>query len=205
MSFRSVAALLLCAVCGLTLTPGTRATTVAPLDLDELVAGADLVAFGRVTHLLEQRAADTRVETKVSIGAATLLKGSSAGAIEFCIPGGRAGRYRTIVPGAPVLRERDEVVIFLRQPPSGSFVLVGFSQGLMPILRDPVTGEARVMAPPSSSSGDVRVTRGDPGRRPVSLHAFAREIQGIVERERVLRELRGGEASKRSKIDGGQR
>ncbi len=182
MSFRRRAALLLCAVCGVTLTSGARATTVAPLDLDELVARADLVAIGRVTHLFEQRAADGRVETVVSMGAVTLLKGSSPGAIAFSVPGGRAGRYRTVVPGAPVLRARDEVVAFLRPSPAGHLIVVGFNQGLMPILRDPVTSQARVMAPPSSSPGDVRVTRGDPGRRPVSLPAFAREIQGIVRR-----------------------
>lgn len=200
-----MAALLLCAVCGVTLAPGARATVVAPLALDELVAGADVIAIGRVTYLLERRAADGRVETRVSMGAVTLLKGSSREAIEFSVPGGRVGRYRTIVPGAPALRERDEVAVFLRQPPSGSLVVVGFSQGVMPVLRDPVTSEALVMAPPSSSPGVARVTRGDPGRRPVSLPAFAREIQGIVERERVLRESRGGESSKPGKPGGGQR
>ncbi|MEW5983437.1 MAG: hypothetical protein AB1806_13870 [Acidobacteriota bacterium] len=189
---RRIAALLLCAACVPGLPPRAAATLVATLDLDELVARADLIAIGRVAHTIELRAATGGVGTEVALGACTLLKGTARCPVTFAVPGGRSGRYRTVVAGAPILREGDEIVVFLRDQSPRRSTLVGFSQGLIRVSRHPVTSEALVMAPPSASPVDRRVVRGDPGRKPVPLAALAREIQGVVWRDRTSDERRRG-------------
>lgn len=202
MSHRDVAALLLCAACCLTWSPLVVATVVAPLDLDELVSGSHLIAVGRVTSVLERRAEAGGVETAVSIGALTLLKGAPPGRLEFTVPGGRIGRYRTVVPGAPLLREGDELVVFLTTTSAGRLNLTGFSQGLIPVVRDPVTRDATVMAPPPASDRDRRVVRGDAARKPMTLAAFARQVQGWVERDRMAAEQAVADGRHPGKQDG---
>ncbi len=187
MSHRGAAALLCVAAC-LTLSPYALATLLVPLDLDELVATADVVVIGRVAHATPQRATGGGVETAVMMSGLTVLKGLPATSVTFTVPGGRVGRYRTVVPGAPALAPGDEAVVFLRETLPGRLMLAGFSQGFIPVARDRVTSEATVMAPAGRQVVDVRVVRGDPVRRPVSLSSFAREIRDRVEREASARE-----------------
>jgi hypothetical protein len=80
-----------------------------------------------------------------------------------------------------VLHVNDEVVVFLAgQAPRVPHV-VGFSQGVLPIMRD----EARrpiVLAPPVADGvGDQRVVRGAAPARVMLLSAFADDVRAMVE------------------------
>jgi hypothetical protein len=177
---RRLAAVLLASLL-VALGPRAAATIVVSLDLAQLVQGADTVAYGRVVDVFTVRVDGRYSETLVTLAPSALLKGQANGDIVFRVPGGEMGRYRTVVVGAPVLHVNDEVVVFLAgQPPRVPHV-VGFSQGVLPIVRD----EARrpiVLAPPvADRSGGQRVVRGGAPTRVMLLSAFADDVRAMVE------------------------
>jgi hypothetical protein len=56
----------------------------------------------------------TRIDTIVTLEAASYLKGGPGDAVTFRVPGGQIGRYRNVMVGAPEFRQGEEVVLFLR-------------------------------------------------------------------------------------------
>jgi len=177
---RRLAAVLLASL-AVAVGPPAAATIVVSLDLAQLVQGADTVAYGRVVDVFTVRVDGRYSETLVTLAPSALLKGQASGDIVFRVPGGEMGRYRTVVVGAPVLHVNDEVVVFLAgQPPRVPHV-VGFSQGVLPIMRD----EARrpiVLAPPVADRlGGQRVVRGGAPTRVMMLSAFADDVRAMVE------------------------
>jgi hypothetical protein len=121
-----------------------------------------------------------RTETVITLDAATYLKGDGGRVVIFRVPGGQIGRYRTVVVGAPVLREGDEIVAFLNgtgpQPPT----VVGFSQGVLHVYRNSGDAGPVVLAPPSPRGDRAeRVVRGDGARRLVPLSTFVEEVKAL--------------------------
>jgi len=165
-----------------------RATVVVPADLTELARVAHVIVHGRVVSVQPQWADGRRgVETIVRLQASDYLKGDFGNEILIRVPGGELGRYRSVLPGAPTFREGDEVVLFLgASPPSLPYVL-GLSQGVFRLVRDPATGGTVVTPPPlvASATRVVRVQRGDPLRRRPTLEQFANQVRLIVAAERV--------------------
>jgi hypothetical protein len=177
---RRLAAVLLASLV-VALGPPAAATIVVSLDLAQLVEGADTVAYGRVVDVFTVRLDGRYSETLVTLAPSAVLKGQASGDIVFRVPGGEMGRYRTVVVGAPVLHMNDEIVVFLAgQPPRVPHV-VGFSQGVLPIMRD----DARrpiVLAPPvADRSGAQPVVRGGAPTRVMMLSAFADDVRAMVE------------------------
>jgi len=177
---RRLAAVLLASLV-VALGPPAAATIVVALDLAQLVEGADTVAYGRVVDVFTVRVDGRYSETLVTLAPSAVLKGQANGDIVFRVPGGEMGRYRTVVVGAPVLHVNDEVVVFLAgQPPRVPHV-VGFSQGVLPIMRD----DARrpiVLAPPvADRRGGQPVARGGAPTRVMLLSAFADDVRAMVE------------------------
>lgn len=157
------------------------ATIVVSLDLAQLVQSADIVAYGRVADVSIVRMEGRYNDTIVTLAPSALLKGKVDGDIVFRVPGGELGRYRTVVVGAPVLHVNDDVVVFLAGQPPRIPHVVGFSQGVLPIMRD----EARrpiVLAPPvAEGSGGQRVVRGGAPTRVMMLSAFADDVRAMVD------------------------
>jgi hypothetical protein len=186
--------------------PGTaRATVVVPADLNDLARAAHVIVHGRVVSVQPQWADGRRgVETIVRVQASDYLKGDFGSEVLIRVPGGELGRYRSVLPGAPTFREGEEVVLFLgASPPSLPYVL-GLSQGVFRLVRDPATGERVVTPPPliRSATRVVRIQRGDPQRRPPALEEFAKQVRLIVAAERV-RGTRDRETSPRRVPDKG--
>jgi len=165
-----------------------RATVVVPADLTELARAAHVIVHGRVVSVQAQWADGRRgVETIVRLQASDYLKGDFGSEVLIRVPGGELGRYRSVMPGAPTFREGDEVVLFLgASPPSLPYVL-GLSQGVFRLVRNPATGGTVVTPSPlvASATRVVRVQRGDPLRRRPTLEQFARQVRLIVAAERV--------------------
>jgi len=158
------------------------ATTTIPADLRDLTRDARAIARGRVTSVDARWTEDRRaIETIVTLQAEQYLKGTLGESLQFRVPGGRLGRFRSIMVGAPEFAAGDEVVLFLKgRPPAVPFPF-GLSQGVYRVVRG---GDGRsLVTPPIVSEAAGRVVRGDVSRRPLELSAFTRNVRAIAERQ----------------------
>jgi hypothetical protein len=171
----------------------SRATTLISMDLPELVSDASTIAYGRV---IDTRAAVVagRTETAITLDASTYLKGDGGRVLIFRVPGGQVGRYRTVVVGAPVLREGDEIVAFLTGTGPELPRVVGFSQGVLAVYRNSGDAGPVVLAPPSPRGDRAeRVGRGDGARRLLPLSTFVDEVRALASGTPVERARRGSD------------
>jgi hypothetical protein len=160
------------------------ATVLVPADLGTLAREARAIVRGRVMAVTPRPTEDRRgIETLVTIQVDARIKGSLGEAVTFRVPGGRVGRYRSLVIGAPEFSPDEQVVVFLGyQGPSLPYIL-GLSQGVYRVtLAD---GQWMVTPPAIVDAGQPqRIVRGDPGRRPWMLGAFEREVRALSEGSR---------------------
>jgi hypothetical protein len=165
----------------LAFTGPLAATVIVPADLAELTRDARAIARGHVAAVTGRWSDDRRtIETLVTLEVDRYLKGGLGETIDFRVPGGDLGRYRSIVDGAPEFAVGDRVVVFLGA--SGPMVpfIVGFNQGVYRIALD--TGAVPVVTPPPMlPSAQARaVVRGDPARRPMPLADFEARVLALV-------------------------
>lgn len=172
----------LCVLAGVLLAPPARATVLVPADLGELSRDARAIARGRVMAVDPQWTEDHRtIETLVSIEVDAYLKGSLGSVVQFRVPGGSLGRFRSIMVGAPEFVVDQHVVVFLgAHGPSVPYVL-GLSQGVFRIVQA-AGGSGWLVTPPAMNPVTVptRVVRGDPARRPVPLADFEQRVRDLV-------------------------
>jgi hypothetical protein len=173
-------ALVCCLVLGV--AGSARATVLVGADLGELAHDARAIARGRVVAVNGQWTADHRtIETIVTLEVESYLKGALGPTVQFRVPGGGLGRFRSIVVGAPAFQVDEHVVVFLGATgPSVAYVL-GLSQGVFRMVRDADTSNWLVTPPAIlPSTVTVRITRGDPARRPLPLPEFEQRVRTIV-------------------------
>ena len=168
----------------LTVAVPVRATVLIGADLGQLAHDAVAIARGRVAAVDTQWTPDRRaIETLVTLEVDTYLKGALGGTVQFLVPGGSLGRYRSIVVGAPQFAVDDRVVVFLgARGPSVPYV-VGFSQGVFRVVRsgDGSTWLVTPPAPmPSAAPVPVTIVRGDPQRRPLPLNDFEQRVRALA-------------------------
>ena len=119
--------------------PAVRATTLARLSIDQLVAGSDAVARVRCAAS-ESRWENGSIWTVTTVEVVETLKGSLPGKIAVRLPGGRVGHLTATVGGAPKFNPGDEAVVFLERSRAGGFTVAGWVEGTFRISRDPRTG-----------------------------------------------------------------
>src|SRR5689334_121197 len=96
------------------LAENARATVLLPAEFREVVAGSEIIVYGRVTDVRPEWSDDrSRIDTIVSVEAGTYLKGGPGDVVTFRVPGGQIGRYKNVMIGAPEFRQGEEVVLFL--------------------------------------------------------------------------------------------
>src|SRR5262245_59033800 len=106
--------LLLTAALAMTVQAALEATMFVPTSFQDLVTDARTIVHGRVIDVRGEYAGEPRrIVTMVTLQAAQYFKGATSGEVQFLVPGGTLGRYRTIVVGAPSFRAGEEVVVFL--------------------------------------------------------------------------------------------
>lgn len=154
------------------------ASVVIPVNLGELSREALMIARGRIVALDARWTDDhRRVETVVTLEAETYLKGAFGPVVQFRVPGGRLGRYRSIFVGAPEFLLGQRVVVFLAaRGPAVPFV-VGLGQGVFRVLPGP---GGWIVTPPAivpTAGGPFGIVRGDPARRPLPLADFERQVR----------------------------
>jgi len=100
------------------------------------------------------------------------------------VPGGQAGRFINVIPGAPTFAEGDLVVAFITARGARLPIPTGLTQGIYRVTRDAVTGAVVVVPPVIDAAGPARIVRGDPQRRPLSLPAFEAAVRSVHEAAR---------------------
>ena len=159
------------------------ATTLVPADMAELTHDALAVARGRVAAVDTRWTDDRRaIETIVTLEVDRYLKGDLGSTVQFRVPGGRLGRFRRVVVGAPEFAIGDRVVVFLGAVGPSIPHLVGFSQGVYRLVLAPdATGW--VVTPPAawpSASGSKPIVRGDPARVALPVDEFESRVRALA-------------------------
>ena len=151
------------------------ATTVVPADFGQMARESELIVRGTVVNLQAQTAMGPRraIETVVTVFVAETIKGTAGTQTVFRVPGGRVGRYRSVMVGAPVFALGDEVIVFLKGQAPALAMPYGLSQGVYRISR----ARGAPIVTPAVATAAGRVVRGDPARRPLDPAAFSRQVQ----------------------------
>ena len=169
--------------CTLFLLPArVQGTVLVPASMAELARDAGAIVRGRVVAA-EARFTPDRgaIETLVTVDAERTLKGSLGTTVQFLVPGGTLGRYRSIFVGAPELVVGQRVVVFLGWHGPSYPYLLGFSQGVFRVQADGQRGWLVTPPPiPVPATGTSTVVRGDPDRRPMPLADFEQRVRDLV-------------------------
>jgi hypothetical protein len=163
-----------------------EATVLVPVDLEELSREAHAIVRGRVVAI-ESRWTDDRrtIETVVTLVAEASLKGPNRTTVQFVVPGGRVGRYRTIVLGAPEFVLDERVFVFLGWHNLHDSYVLGLNQGVFRVA--PGSDGSWVVTPPPlivPPTGSVRIVRGNRSRRPMPLADFETQVRALVGAQR---------------------
>src|ERR1700730_16282808 len=145
-----------------------RGTVVVPADLGDLSREARAIVRGRV----------------MALDVEGYLKGALGQTLQFRVPGGELGRFRSITVGAPEFGIDERIIVFLgASGPSIPYVL-GLNQGVFRMAR---TADGWVVTPPPvlpSAAGSVRVVRGDASRRTLALAVFEQRVRALAAGQR---------------------
>ena len=107
-----------------------RATVLLPAEFREIVAGSQVIVYGRIASVRPEWSDDrSRIDTVVTVTAGTYLKGGPGTTVTFRVPGGQIGRYRNVMVGAPQFQAGEEAVFFLSASGPSIAHVFGLSQG----------------------------------------------------------------------------
>jgi hypothetical protein len=158
---------------------GVRATTLIPATLGDLSRDAQVIVRGQVVAVEATWTDDHRaIETLVTLSSDAYLKGQLGSLIQFRIPGGRLGRFESIMVGAPRFALGQRAILFLgARGPSIPYVL-GLSQGVYRLRED--GGKVVVTPPPVVATGrPAPIVRGDRSRHPIPLAEFEGQVRAL--------------------------
>lgn len=154
------------------------AITIVPMTFEQLVDESSGIVYARVRDVRGQWTSQRNaIESLITLDVLRHLKGSLGEQILLRLPGGEAGGLVNVLPGAPVLRQGDLVVIFLKARGPAIATALGLGQGIFRVGVDPRTGEARVTPPLLKPSAAGRVLRGAVDRKALSLDAFEAAVR----------------------------
>jgi hypothetical protein len=164
-------------------TSVASATVLVPADFSEIVGGSAIIAHARIVDVRAEWADGRRwIDSVVTADVVTYLKGASERqAISFKVPGGRLGRFRSVVVGAPSFVRGEEAILFLKARGDEMPDVFGLNQGVFRIRIDSVTGQ-RIVVPPvmktdPSSSEPQPLVRGAIDRKPLTFDAFGARVR----------------------------
>jgi hypothetical protein len=159
------------------------ATVLVPADLGDLARDAGAIVRGRVSATDARWTADRRgIETRVTIEVEASLKGSLGRTVQFIVPGGALGRYRSIFVGAPQFTVAERVLVFLGWRAPAYPYLLGLGQSVYRVVPAADRSDPLVTPPPmlAPAAGAARIVRGDVSRRPVPLAQFEQLVRALA-------------------------
>ncbi len=158
-----------------------NATVLIPADVAELSRDANAIVRGRVTATESQWTADRRaIETVVTMDSDASLKGALGRRVQFIVPGGTLGRYRSLMAGAPEFVVGQRVIVFLGGTGPSYPHLLGLGQGVYRVMPDRERRGWLVTPPAITDAGPARIVRGDPGRRSLTLADFEARVRALA-------------------------
>jgi hypothetical protein len=160
-----------------------RATVLLPAEFREIVAGSQIIVYGRIDTVRSEWSGDRkRIDTIVTVEARSYLKGGPGERVTFRVPGGEIGRYRNVIVGAPAFEPGEEAVLFLSASGPSVAHVFGLSQGVFRVRVNSRTGRRLVIPPVLMANGEhpQAVTRGDGTRRQLALPAFAATVRAAM-------------------------
>jgi hypothetical protein len=103
------------------------------------------------------------------------------------VPGGKIGTLRSVVVGAPVVREGQEIVVFLGSTGPAIPHIVGFNQGIFRVATDAVSGRLVVVRPVLAGEAASRdpLHDGDVTVKTVPLSDFEGQVRSLLARDVV--------------------
>ena len=159
------------------------AMTYVSVDFPTLVGNAQAIAVGHVAAVQPRwREGRRGIETALIFEVERYLKGDLGRTVTLAVPGGQMGRYRSVMPGAPVFAEREDLVLFMVADAPSAAHLLGLGQGVFRIMTDRMSG-TRLVVPEIltiAPTGSTKVVRGDPARRPMALEQFAGAVRAAL-------------------------
>ena len=159
------------------------ATVLVPADLGELARDAGAIVRGRVAATETRWSGGRRaIETVVTIDVEASLKGSLGRTVQFVVPGGTLGRYRSLFVGAPQFAAEERVVVFLGWRGPSYPYLLGLGQGVFRVAANASRTGVMVTPPPmiAPAAGSARIVRGDLSRVPMPLAAFEQRVRALA-------------------------
>lgn len=163
--------------------PAAGATVLVPAEFRQVVTGSEIIAHARVLEVRPRWIEGRReIETVVTAEVVAPFKGEPVRTVEFVVPGGQIGRYRSVMVGAPQFRRGEEAVLFLNRGDGGDARIFGLNQGVFRVRQDPATGRRVVVTPAlvASSAAPERVVRGAASRKPIDLDAFGAQVRSAM-------------------------
>jgi hypothetical protein len=157
-----------------------EAITVVPMTFEDLVREATAVMYARVAEVRGQWTSDRRtIDSVITLEAVRYMKGDLGPSVLLRLPGGETGGVINLLPGAPVLRQGELVVLFLASRGPAIPSAVGLSQGVFRVSHDRQAGAMLVSPPPLKGSVAGRVLRGAADRRALTLDAFEASVRAV--------------------------
>lgn len=141
--------LYLCAVTFCAAVASVHAATVTPMNLGELIEGADSIVVGAVNSSTSEWRGD-QIITQSTIKVREHLLGDDSSEITVTSLGGTALHPRLKVPvqmavaGVPVYRPGDTILLFGKHNAAGELQAVGLSQGVFRVELNADTGAEQV-------------------------------------------------------------
>ena len=166
-------------------TSMASATVLVPAEFTEVVSGSAIIAHARIVDVRAEWADGRRwIDSVVTADVVTYLKGESEQqTISFKVPGGRLGRYRSVVVGAPSFVRGEEAVLFLKTHGDELPDVFGLNQGVFRVRVDPATGQ-RIVVPPvlksELSQEPQRIVRGAVDRKPLTFESFGARVREVM-------------------------
>ena len=111
-----------------------------------------------------------------------VAQGSLGRTVQFVVPGGTLGRYRSLFVGAPQFAVEERVVVFLGWRGPSYPYLLGLGQGVFRVAADANRSGALVTPPPmiAPAAGSARIVRGDVSRVPMPLAEFEQRVRALA-------------------------
>jgi hypothetical protein len=159
------------------------ATVVIATDLAQLSQRATAIARGRVSAVQGRWTDDRRtIETIVTLEVDGYLKGALGQTLQFRVPGGQLGRFRSVVVGAPEFAADERLVVFLGATGPMVPYILGLNQGVYRIVPAPAGAGWLVTPPPlvPTASASAEIVRGDVSRRPLALGDFEQRVRALA-------------------------
>ena len=139
--------------------------------------GIQIIVHARVVDVRSQWVdGRRRIESVVTVEVLTPFKGGERRTLEFRVPGGQIGRYRSMMVGAPSFSLGEEAFLFLSGREQRCPLVFGLNQGVFPDQAGSRVRPARRGAAPLMASSESReaVMRGSPTRRPLEARSVRR-------------------------------